>query len=157
MPKKQEVAHMDKQDKSAKAIVRYLRISPRKMRLVIDAIRRQHVYKAFGILAAIQRKAARMTEKALKSAVANAKVSGMNEERLYVASVFADGGPTLKRFMSRSMGRADRLLKRTTHLSVVVKEGQKTFRKPGHVLMEETAVEATPKGKKKKQKASAKA
>jgi len=67
-----------------------------------------------------------MAEKVLKSAVANAKILGLEEGRLYVADIRADGGPVLKRFMSRSMGRADRILKRTTHLSVIVKEGKKS-------------------------------
>ncbi len=114
-------------DRSAKAIVRYVRISPRKVRLVINTIRHKPVTLAFPILASLNKKAAKLTEKALRTAVANAKVLGMDETRLYVSDVRADGGPVLKRFMSRSMGRADRILKRTTHLSLAVREGKKTF------------------------------
>ncbi len=114
-------------NRSAKAVAKYLRIAPRKMRLVIDAIRHQPAQKAFVALMVLKKKAARMVEKVLKSAVANAKVLGLDENRLVVSDIRADGGPTMKRFMSRSMGRADRIIKRTTHLSLVVEEGQKSW------------------------------
>ncbi len=134
-------------DRSAKAIVRYVRISPRKVRLVINTIRHKPVNLAFPILASLNKKAARLAEKVLKSAVANAKVLGLDEARLYVSDVRADGGPVLKRFMSRSMGRADRILKRTTHLSLAVEEGRKIFgTTPGLAAQEK---------KQKKQKAQA--
>ncbi len=137
--------------RKAKAIVKYLRISPRKVRLVVDAIRYQPVYKAFPILFSLKQKAARMTEKLLKSAVANAKVLGMDENRLYVSKIYADAGPMFKRFMSRSMGRADRILKRTTHLSMELQEGQKTFSAPQN-LESGKEKETNPKLKDKKQK-----
>lgn len=108
--------------KSARAVVKYLRISPRKARLVIDTMRFEPVDRAFSILSILNKKAARMTEKLLKSAVANAKVLGMNESLLYVADIRADGGPSMKRVMSRSMGRADKIIKRMTHLSIILKE-----------------------------------
>lgn len=108
--------------RSAKAIAKYLHIGPRKLRVVIDAIRWQSTDRAFNILSMIKKKGARMAEKVLKSAVANAKDTGLDENRLYVAEVRADGGPVMKRFMSRSMGRADKILKRMSHLSVIVKE-----------------------------------
>lgn len=113
--------------KAAKVVLKYLRISPRKVRAVLDAIRHKPVQKAHFILKTINKKAAGMADKALKSAVANAKVLGMDEARLFVSDVRADGGPVFKRFMSRSMGRADRLLKRTTHLSLSVSEGVRSF------------------------------
>ncbi len=68
-----------------------------------------------------------MVEKLLKTCAANAKVLGMDEKRLYVAEVRADGGPTMKRFMSRSMGRADRILKRMSHISMIIKEGTRVW------------------------------
>ena len=114
--------------RSAKAFVRHVRISPRKARLVIDTIRFQPTQVAFAILANLKKKAAHIVEKLLKSAVANAKVLGLDENRLYVAEVRADGGPSLKRFMSRSMGRADRIMKRTSHFSLIVKEGSKIWK-----------------------------
>ncbi len=112
-------------DRQAAAYVKYLRIAPRKIRLVIDAIRRKTTGEAFQVLMAMKKKGARITEKLLKSAVANAKVLGMDVERLYVSEARADGGPILKRIMSRSMGRADRIAKRTTHLTLKVREGAK--------------------------------
>ena len=101
--------------KQARAIVRYLRISPRKVRLVINAIRKKPATQAQSILMGLNKKAARLVEKGLKSAVANAKGKGLEESRLMVSEIKADGGPVMKRFMSRSMGRADQILKRTTH------------------------------------------
>ncbi len=127
MKKEDKSVEHEAGNRSAKAVVKHVRISPRKVRLVINAIRYKPVTLAFPILASLNKKAAKLTEKALKSAVANAKVLGMDETRLYVSEVRADGGPVLKRFMSRSMGRADRILKRTTHLSLAVKEGKKSF------------------------------
>ena len=106
----------------AKAITKYIRISPRKMRLVIDTVRYQPVSNAFAILDHLKKKGAPLAAKTLKSAVANAKVKKMDENRLYVREIKADGGPTLKRHMSRSMGRADVILKRMTHLTVVIGE-----------------------------------
>lgn len=66
-----------------------------------------------------------MVEQGLKSAVSNAKVKGLEESRLVVSQAKADGGPVMKRFMSRSMGRADQILKRSTHLTIVVREGER--------------------------------
>ncbi|MBI4394645.1 MAG: 50S ribosomal protein L22 [Candidatus Omnitrophica bacterium] len=106
----------------AKAITRYLRISPRKLRLVIDTIRRKPVSDALSILENLKKKGARLVAKTLKSAHANAKVKKMDESRLYVREIKADAGPSLKRYMSRSMGRADVILKRMAHLTVVLGE-----------------------------------
>ncbi len=92
------------------------------MRLVIDAVRRKPVSDAFSILENLKKKAAPLVAKTLKSAQANAKVKKMDETRLYVREIKADGGPSLKRYMSRSMGRADVILKRMTHLTVVLGE-----------------------------------
>lgn len=138
------------QGMTATVLVRFLRISPRKMRLVIDAVRRKPVGQAEMILNTLNKKAARMVAKALKSAVANAKVKGMDISRLYVSDVRANGGPVFKRFMSRSMGRADRLLKRTTHLSLAVAEGQRSFGP------REAQVEASQEQKNSKAPAKAK-
>lgn len=135
----------------ARAVIKYLRIGPRKVRLVIDAIRRRPVKEAFYRLAVLNKKAARLAEEALKSAVANAKVLKMDENQLYVSEIKADGGPTFKRFMSRSMGRADRILKRTTHLTVVVKEAEKKI-----VLPPEEKAALETKAKKKRKLVSAK-
>lgn len=137
------------ESKSARAVVKYLRISPRKVRLVINTIRHQPATRAFHVLMTLKKKAARMTEKVLKTAVANAKILGMDENRLYVADVRADGGPVFKRFMSRSMGRADRILKRTTHISMIVKEGNKAVATSSETASKEERAEK-PKAVKKK-------
>jgi len=97
------------------------------MRLVIDAIRRQQALEAVGILMLLKKKGAKLAVKTLNSAIANAKNLGLNVNRLYVSNVRADGGPVFKRFLTRSMGRADKILKRTTHLTVEVREGFKFF------------------------------
>lgn len=116
--------------KEARALVKYLRISPRKVRLVINTIRRKPVGIAFSVLTTLNKKAARLVEKGLKSAVANAKGKGLDESRLMVSEIKADGGPVMKRFMSRAMGRADEILKRTTHLTIVLREGERSFGPP---------------------------
>lgn len=113
-----------------RAVIKYLRISPRKVRLVINTIRHKPVSTAFNTLLFLNKKAARMVEKGLKSAVASAKGNGLDEARLVVSEVKADGGPSLKRFMSRAMGRADQILKRTTHLTLILREGQRSFGQP---------------------------
>ncbi|MEI7752082.1 MAG: 50S ribosomal protein L22 [Candidatus Omnitrophota bacterium] len=110
-----------------RALTKHLRIAPRKMRLVIDTIRRQPAQEAVGILMLLKKKGAKMAVKTLKSAIANAKNLGLNENRLIVSNVRADGGPVFKRFLTRSMGRADKILKRTTHLTVEVREGFKIW------------------------------
>ncbi len=148
--KKQELSVKESTPKkTAKTVVKFLRISPRKVRLVIDTIRHQPAGHAFEILAFLKQKAARMAEKALKSAVANAKVLGMDEERLIVSKVFADGGPVMKRFMARSMGRADRILKRTTHLTLEVAEGNKSWKNPVYPAVMEAAKDSSKSVKTK--------
>ena len=106
----------------ARAVIKYLRIGPRKVRPVLDLVRRKPAKKALGILSALNKKGARLALQALKSAMANAKIKKMNEDNLVISDIRADGGPILKRFMSRSMGRANRILKRTTHITVVLHE-----------------------------------
>lgn len=116
--------------KEARAVVKYLKISPRKVRLVINTIRHRPVSEAFSTLTTLKKKAARLVEKGLHSAVANAKVKNLEEPRLVVSEVRADGGPVMKRFMSRSMGRADQILKRSTHLTIVLRESGKKLIAP---------------------------
>jgi large subunit ribosomal protein L22 len=107
---------------------RDIRISPRKMRLVVDLIRGRKVEDALVILQTTGKKAAPLIEKILRSAVANAlHVAGdetaaprVNVDDLVVKTAFVDGGPFLKRFRPRPMGRANRIRKRTSHVTVVV-------------------------------------
>ena len=140
----------------ARAVVRYLRISPRKVRLVINAIRRKPAGAAVSILASLNKKAARLVEKGLKSALANAKVKGLEESRLVVSEIKADGGPVLKRFMARAMGRADEILKRTTHLTVVLREEKKPSGPPVSSEDQEKAKEGKVKSAKPKKQKGAK-
>lgn len=107
----------------AKAIAKYVRISSRKVNIVIDLIRGKKVSEAFAILRYTPKSASAVLEKLLKSAVANAENNhGMNIDKLYISEVYATQGPTLKRFMARAMGRGVRILKRTSHITLAVKE-----------------------------------
>jgi len=105
----------------AKAILRFVRVAPRKARMVVDLIRGQQVAEAFNILKFTPRSASRVVEKVLKSAVANAENLEIGDpDDLWVRQVFVDGGPILKRFNARSMGRANPIKKRTSHITVGV-------------------------------------
>lgn len=107
----------------AKAVAKQMRISPRKARLVIDLIRGKHVNEAFAILKNTPKAASPMIEKVLKSAIANAEHNyESNQEELSVAQAYIDEGATLKRFRPRAMGRAGRINKRTSHITVVVSD-----------------------------------
>ena len=146
--KKQLPEKVEQPGRSARAVLKFVRISPRKVRLVINAIRYQHPDKAFGILFTLQKKAARITEKVLKTAVANAKVLNLDAERLYISDIRADGGPSMKRFIERSMGRGDKILKRTTHLSIVLSEGVKKWKTTSAPQIKEEEKETPKSGKK---------
>jgi large subunit ribosomal protein L22 len=100
-----------------------MRIAPRRVRLVVDMIRGQRVEQALGILEFTSRRAARLIAKTVKSAVANAESNqNVDVDRLYVKRAYVDEGPTLKRFMPRAHGRATPILKRTSHVTIVVDE-----------------------------------
>ena len=107
----------------AKAVARYVRITPRKARLVIDLIRGKSVEEALAILRFTPRAASPIIEKVLNSAVANAEHNyNMDTNRLYVEQAFVDEGPTMKRYIARARGDAGRINKRTSHITVVVSE-----------------------------------
>ena len=107
----------------AKAIARYVRIAPRKVRLVIDLIRGKEVGEAIAILRHTPKAASPIIEKVLSSAIANAEHNfSLDINRLKVSEAFVNPGPTLKRFRPRAMGRASRIHKRTSHITVVVSE-----------------------------------
>ena len=110
----------------ARASSQYVRLSAQKARLLLGLIRGQTVERALGILEFTARRGAKVVTKTLKSAVANAE-SGqrVDVDLLFVKRAFADEGPTLKRFLPRAHGRATKLLKRTSHITVVVDERQK--------------------------------
>jgi large subunit ribosomal protein L22 len=107
----------------ARAVARYVRVSPRKARLVVDLIRGKKIDDARAILKFSPRAAAEIVEKVLNSAVANAERNlHLNADELIVGSTFVDEGPTLKRIRPRAMGRAFRINKRTSHITVIVKQ-----------------------------------
>ena len=109
--------------KEARAKVSYARISSRKVKTVIDLIRNKNAGEALAILKLTPKAASELVEKLLKSAIANAENNhGMDAEKLYVAEIYANQGPTLKRVRPRAQGRAFRILKRTCHITIVVRE-----------------------------------
>ena len=114
---------MPKYDETAtvRAVGKYIRVAPRKARLVVDQIRNKTVPQAIEALAFVNRAAAEPVAKVLNSAVANAENNnGLRAENLVVAAAFVDEGPTLKRFRPRATGAASRIRKRTSHITVVV-------------------------------------
>ena len=114
---------MAEQVTSAKATAKTVRIPARKARLVIDLIRGKNVAEAFGILKFTPRSGAYLIEKVLKSAVANAENNlELNADNLYVSECFVGQGSTLKRFQPHAQGRAFKILKKTSNITVVVKE-----------------------------------
>jgi large subunit ribosomal protein L22 len=104
----------------AKAIGRYQRVSPTKIRQVMDLIRGKSVPVAQSILAHLNKPVKEKLQKVLDSAVANAKQKGMTEDQLVVSKVVADQGSVWKRFRAASFGRASEVLKKTTHITVEV-------------------------------------
>ena len=110
-------------DAQGKAVTKYIRISPLKVRGVANEIRGKNVREALGILKFTPRKAASYLKKTLESAISNAENnSNLNKDALIVSEVYIDEGTTLKRFKPRSRGSADRILKRTSHITVIVTE-----------------------------------
>ncbi len=109
---------------AVKAILKYARISPRKARVVADMIRGKDVEEALNILRFTPKKGARIIEKVLKSAIANAEVSPDIEDvdALYVKSIYVNEGPMLKRIRPRAMGRAYLIRKRLSHITIELDE-----------------------------------
>lgn len=111
----------ENRDKRPKAVAKHVRISPYKVRIVLDLIRGKNYVEAVALLENLQKSASEPIKKVLMSAAANAEHNlGMSKDNLYVAACYADQGPTLKRVMPRAQGRAFRILKRTSHITVVL-------------------------------------
>jgi large subunit ribosomal protein L22 len=109
----------------AKAVVRYVRMSPRKVRIVANMIRGKNVDEAIATLKLLPKKSAKIIEKLIHSAAANSddKSKGkVDVDALIVKSIQVDNGPIIKRWMPRAMGRANRIQRRTSHITVVVDE-----------------------------------
>lgn len=106
----------------AKAQATYIRISPRKVKIVLDLIRNKPVEEAQAIIRFTPKSACEPVGKLLKSAVANAEVKNMNKSELYVAQAMVGPGPIMKRIRPRAQGRAYRIEKRSSHITLVLKE-----------------------------------
>src|SRR5436309_4476223 len=111
----------------AEASLRYLRITPRKVRVVADLTRGKNVNQALAQLAYVEKRAAEPVAKLLRSAVANAEQAAKNQsldvDRLRVKELMVDQGPSLRRYMPRAMGRAFKIQKKTSHISLTLSDG----------------------------------
>jgi large subunit ribosomal protein L22 len=107
----------------ATAHARYVRLAPRKVQLVLDLIRGKQVGDAIAILRHTPKSSSPVVEKLLNSAIANAENNfSLDPNKLVISQAFANQGPTIKRFRPRAMGRASRINKRTSHITIVVSE-----------------------------------
>jgi len=107
------------------AQAKYVRISPRKMGLVVDLIRGNKVAAAFDTLAFTHHKGAPILAKLLKSAIDNAKLKGYGESGLFISRIVSNAGPTMKRFRAATMGRAVTIRKRTAHITIELDSSEK--------------------------------
>ncbi|MFZ0614300.1 MAG: 50S ribosomal protein L22 [Desulfobacterales bacterium] len=106
-----------------RAVTRHVRISPQKVRFLVDAVKGKPVELALNTLKFMPMKAAGLVEKTMRSAVANANQNAdIDVDTLVVSNITADQGPTLKRFRARARGRGARILKRTSHITVILAE-----------------------------------
>ena len=128
-----------------RAQAKYVRMSPRKARLVAEHIRGRSVPEARAVLAFTAREAADELQKVLQSAVSNAEANhGIAEDRLYISHAYVDGGPVMKRWRARARGRVARIRKRTCHITVQLAERAEPI-----VAEAPPATEETPKPKRK--------
>lgn len=119
--KEKAAARKANADKRPRATAKYIRVTPRKVKIVVDLIRGKQVDQALAILAYTPKNAAPYVEKLLNSAIANAENNlEMDRSSLYVAEAYANQGPTLKRYWARSHGRADMIKKHTSHITIVL-------------------------------------
>jgi large subunit ribosomal protein L22 len=106
-----------------RAVAKYLRVSPYKVRLVADLVRGKKVEEALTLLKFLPKKGGRLIHKTLRSAVANAEnMQTIDVDTLIIKTIMVDEGPSLKRWRPRAMGRATRILKRTSHITMVLEE-----------------------------------
>ena len=144
--------------REVRAQAKYVRMSPRKARLVAEHIRGRSVPEARTVLAFTQRAAAREIEKVLRSAVANAETNpklNWNGDDLVVSTVYVDEGPTIKRWRARARGRVNRIFKRTCHITVRLDQLERVEAAPKAPKTEaKPKSEAKPRARKKKAVAS---
>jgi large subunit ribosomal protein L22 len=138
----------------SKAVAKYAKISPRKVRLVLALIKGKNAEEAVGILKVTNKKVAGMLIKLLNSAIANAKrFPNVNLEELYISDIYADGGPVLKRFRAEALGRASVLRKPTSHITVILDIRQSKKETPARKAVSKTAKKTRPvKAEKEKRK-----
>lgn len=113
----------------AKSISKHVKISPRKTRLVVDLIRGKNAQESVNLLKYMNKRAAGVVSKTLESAIANAKNKELDIESLWVKTITVDGGATQKRYLPRAMGRANTILHRTSHITVILTDGGEGLRK----------------------------
>src|SRR5437762_10069583 len=137
--------------REVRAQAKYVRMSPRKARLVAEHIRGRSVPEARAVLAFTAREAAGELEKVLQSAVSNAEANhGIPEDRLYISHAYVDGGPVMKRWRARARGRVARIRKRTCHITVRLTERpEPVVAAPQPPKAEAAAEEAAPKPQRK--------
>jgi large subunit ribosomal protein L22 len=136
--------------REVRAQAKYVRMSPRKARLVAEHIRGRSVPEARAVLAFTAREAAGELEKVLQSAVSNAEANhGIPEDRLYISHAYVDGGPVMKRWRARARGRVARIRKRTCHITVRLTERPQPVAAAPQPPKAEAAAEETPKPKRK--------
>ena len=141
--------------REVRAQAKYVRMSPRKARLVAEHIRGRSVPEARAVLAFTSREAAGVLQKVLQSAVSNAEANhGIAEDRLYVKTTYVDGGPVMKRWRARARGRVARIRKRTCHITVTLVEAPLTATQAATQEAEATEA-ASPKTAPAKKKTAA--
>jgi large subunit ribosomal protein L22 len=107
-----------------RAVAKYVRISPQKVQKLIDAVKGKPVEEGLNLIKFMPQKAATIVEKTIRSAVANAdQFPDLDVDSLVIQNITADQGPTLKRFRAKARGRGTRILKRTSHITVILTEG----------------------------------
>jgi large subunit ribosomal protein L22 len=143
--------------REVRAQAKYVRMSPRKARLVAEHIRGRSVPEARAVLAFTAREAADEIEKVLQSAVSNAEANhGIAEDRLYISAAYVDGGPVMKRWRARARGRVARIKKRTCHITVRLTERPEAVVAAPPPAAAEPATEEAPKPKAKRKPAAKK-
>jgi large subunit ribosomal protein L22 len=136
--------------REVRAQAKYVRISPRKARLVTEHIRGRSVPEARAVLRFTAREAAGEIEKVLQSAVSNAEANhGIAEDRLYISAAYVDGGPVMKRWRARARGRVARIRKRTCHITVRLTERPQPVVATPKPAAAEPATEAAGKSKRR--------
>lgn len=137
------------QDNQAMAVAKHIRVPPRKARLVMDEVRGKYAMDALAFLRFIPNRAAGFISKVLASAVANAANNhGLNPANLRLVEARVDGGPSLKRMQPRAQGRAYRILKRSSHITVIVQEVEPKPRKPSKAVAVRSRAQAAREAKK---------